>query len=125
MSTDTLKEYRCYISNRLLCKASWEWQLEIMNADNRILNYVWPNRKHQDIWLKGQNFHSISIDLNCTKCWRLLGRASGLWMVAEIKCNHCHEICLFDTDDIESVRLRTLSSLQLKNFQENRRKERL
>ena len=116
-----LKEYRCYLTNRLLCKAGGNGQIEIMNPVNRTLNYVWPSRVHQDVWPKGQTFLSLASDLRCSWCGRLQGRAIGTDLMVEIKCKYCHELNLFDLEKIESTKVNTMSTLQKANY--NKQKE--
>lgn len=112
-----LVEYRCYVSGRLLCKARGDGQLEIMNPINRVMNYLGPSRKHQDVGPKGREFLQKSVDLSCKKCSRLLGRAIGTDLLAEIKCKHCHHISLFDIAKIQEFRLRPLSKVARKNVE--------
>lgn len=116
MITDELKEYRCYLSKRLLCKAAGNGQIEIMNPENRILNYVWPSRKHQDIWPKGQEFLAKAVDLRCKECVRLQARAIGTDLVVEIKCKYCHTVSLHNLEEIEGLKTRTLSTAQKEKF---------
>lgn len=115
-----LKEYRCYINKKLLCKASGHWQIEIMNSSNRIINYTWPNRKSQDEGPKWVDFVRFSVDLNCHKCWRLLWRAVGTDLQVEIKCQYCSHISLFSLEAMQSKRFATFPKEQLtamfKNF---------
>ncbi len=102
-----MKEYRCRISNKLLCKAEWKWEIEIKNPSNRMISYIWPDRPNNDIGLKGIDFQAKSTDLNCTKCGRLQGRA--IWnLKIEIKCKYCHSINLFDTKFLKAKRLAPL-----------------
>lgn len=123
MNTNPLKEYRCYLSKKLLCKASWDWQIEIMNNDNRAINYVWPSRVNQDIGLKWQAFINLSVDLRCGECKRLLWRAIWTDLIVEIKCNHCHKLNTISIAELESQRMSTLSLRQreqvIKNKQRN------
>ena len=107
-----LKEYRCYVNNKLLFKANGDVQLEIVNPTNRVINYIWPGRKWQDIWPKGTTFQQHSIDLHCKKCKRLLARCISTEWLVETKCKHCHEVTLFDTKEIQAIRLSWLSSKQ-------------
>ena len=115
MNTD-LQEFRCYMTKRLLCKASGDGQIEIMNPENRQLNYVGPSRKHQDIWPRWQDFVAMASDLRCSKCKRLLCRAIWTDLVVEVKCKHCHELNLFKLEELESLRLSTMSTVQRTNY---------
>jgi len=115
-----LSEYRCYLSKRLLCKATGNGQIEIINPENRALNYVWPSRVHQDIWPRGQEFVEMASDLRCSKCWRLQARAIGTDLVVEIKCKYCHETTLYKLEDIESAKLSTMSTVQRTNYEKEK-----
>ena len=117
MYMDELKEYRCYLSKKLLCKATGVGQIEIINPDNRVVNYTWPSRRHQDIWPKGQEFTQFASDLRCKKCGRLQARAIGTDLFVEIKCKYCHELNMFDLHKIEDARLSTMSTLQRANYE--------
>lgn len=114
-----LKEYRCYINNKLLCKAGWEGQIEIMNNSNRQINYTWPSRKHQDIWPKGVEFQSKSCELRCKWCERLMCR--GIWttLLVEVKCQYCKTMNLFDLADLQKDRLWQLSIERRKIIEKN------
>ena len=111
-----LVEYRCLQSKRLLCKASGDGQIEIMNPENRFINYTWPSRKHQDIWPKGQAFLSLAVDMRCKECWRLQCRAIGTDLIVEVKCRYCHNVNLFSIEEIERLRAGTLSTKQRENI---------
>ena len=107
-----LKEYRCYVNKKLLCKASWDVQVEIINTSNRITNYTWPSRVSQDIWPKWKDFQQHSIDLHCSGCKRLMWRAIWNDWLVEIKCKYCHSLNLYDVKEIQSGRLNSLSNKQ-------------
>ena len=111
-----LLEYRCIVSGKLLCKACGDGQIEIMNPENRYLNYTWPSRKGQDIWPKGQEFARFAVDLRCKECWRLQCRAIGTDLVVEVKCKYCHNLNLFNLEEMESLRMNTLSTRQRENI---------
>lgn len=94
------KEYRCYISNKLLCKARGEGELEIVNPSNRVINYVGPSRVNQDIGKKGVQFKQFSVELRCKNCQKLMGRAIGTELDVEIKCHYCHELNKWELKEI-------------------------
>lgn len=110
-----LKEYRCFKNSKLLCKAGGEWQIEILNPTNRVMNYTWPSRVHQDRWLKGREFQQHAVDLNCKGCSRLLWRAIGMNLVVETKCRHCKTVTFFDLEVMHSARLAPLSKVARNN----------
>lgn len=120
-NNDEMKEYRCYVNNKLLFKAKGEGQVEIMNTTNRILNYTWPSRKSQDIWPKWQDFARYAVDCRCKKCGRFLCRAVGTDLVIEIKCKHCKHVNTFDIAEMERTRLATLSKRQLDNYNKHKK----
>jgi len=122
MNTKPLKEYKCFVSKKVLCRAAGEWQIEILNEDNRFTSYVWESRISQDIWPKWQAFQNLATDLRCKECKRLLGRAISIDSVVEIKCKHCHTINLFDVQVIENARLASLSVSQRALIVENKRR---
>lgn len=95
-----LKEFRNPTTWSLLCKARWIGHIEIVDRKTRMTHYVWPTRKHQDIWPKGVDFQAYSRDLRCPDCWRLLCRAVWIWLVVEVKCTHCKTVHEFNLDEI-------------------------
>ena len=111
-SGDTLREFRDPVLNTLLCKAKWIGHIEIVNKKTRMTHYVWPTRKHNDIWPKGVDFQAYSRDLRCPDCWRLLCRAVWVGLFVEIKCTHCKTTPLFSLDDIYN---RNWASIPLKS----------
>ena len=115
-SLPVFKEYRCYATKRLLCKATWHGQIEVMNPENRVMNYVWPSRISQDIWPKWQEFLNYSVDLNCAECKRLLCRASWTDLVVEIKCQYCHKVNVISVEELENKKLAPLSQSQRDNI---------
>ena len=115
-----LNDYRCYLSNRLLCKAAGHGQIEIMNPENRMINYVGPSRTHQDVGPKGQEFQKDAVDLRCKKCKRLQARAIGTDLVVEIKCKYCHETTLHELNKMESSRMATFSTAQKAEFDKHK-----
>lgn len=117
--TKILQEFRCCVNKRLLCKAHWDGQVEIMNPSNRVVNYVWPTRKSQEFWLRGKDFSAKASTLYCKECKRLLAKAIWTTLVVEIKCRYCHNINLYDLQEIREPRMRQLSSLQKERILEN------
>ena len=116
-------EFRDDIAWNLLCKARWIWHIEIKNRKNWMINYVWPTRRHRDIWPKGVDFLQYCRDLRCPECWKLLCRAVWVWLEVEIKCHNCKEVPVFKLDDIYnkewiSLPLRAKENLilQIKNL---------
>lgn len=116
MSENILKEYRCYVNQKLLCKASGKWQIEIKNPSNRVINYTGPSRINQDIGLKWTAFQQRAVDLNCKCCKRLQWRAVGIDLVIEIKCEYCKNVNLFDIAEINRIRYAWLSAKALENI---------
>lgn len=111
-----LKEYRAPVVDNLLCRARWEWQIEILNKKTRQLNYVWPSRKHQDIWPKWIDFQSLAVDLRCPTCEALLCKAVWTTLEVEISCSHCKTINHFHIKDLYEPLFKTLSLMAKNNF---------
>lgn len=98
-------EYRCRLNNALLFKAKGKGQVEIMNQKNRYLNYLWPNRPHQDQWPKGIQFAQKCFSIHCPWCKRLLCKAIGSTMEIEIKCNYCKTVSTHSLYDLAKKKM--------------------
>ena len=82
------------------------------------MNYTWPSRKSQHVWPTGQDFAQYAVDMRCSKCTRLLGRAIWTTLACEIKCSHCKQMNLFDISELQWNRFYNLSTVRKKQLED-------
>jgi len=111
-----LKEFRHPTNNNLLCKAIWKGHIEIYDKKSRQTIYTWPSRKSNDEWVKWVEFQSLSRDLRCPTCGRLLCRWLGYNMFVEVKCTHCKEVHGFSMKKLYDFSYKTIPLIAQKNI---------
>jgi phage FluMu protein Com len=81
-----------------------------------MLNYVWPSRKHQDIWPKWIDFQSLARDMRCPTCDALLCKAIWTTLEVEINCSHCKTINNFHIKDLYEPLFKTIPTVTRDNL---------
>jgi len=113
------KEFRCPITNKLLCKYKGvDGQIEKKHPTKQHTYYFGPLREHKDNGPKGVNFASRAVTLRCQNknCVQVLAKVIGYDLILKVDCHRCGFENRFDLKDVHKERVRVLSETSKKIY---------